>query len=155
MRLPHLLIPVAVTLPALFLVIWFLSRVGLDPGREKVLVPAVGLVLWFAGLPLYWPICKRLGIPPLLIFAPGCPHCHARPGGWWCVERQMPKKGRSPERVILACGLCEKRVELWLRRRVAAGAITGSRPAYRLRWPEFLGIWRRLPENEKTNHAMG
>ena len=146
MRLPHLLIPIAVVLPGLLLAIWLLKSAGLDFGRENLAVAALSLVLWFAGLPLYWPICRLLGIPPLLIFAPACPHCGKQPGGWWCVERHMAQKGRTPERVVLACGLCEGRVELWLRRCVASSAVTASLPSYRLRWPEFLGIWRRLPE---------
>ena len=147
MRLPHLLIPIAVMVPGIWVAMALLKSAGFDSRGGNLAVAGLGLVFWFAGLPIYWPICRLLGIPPLFIFAPACPHCHKKPGGWWCVERQMPMKGRTPERVVLACGLCEGRVELWLRRSVAMGAVSGSLPSYRLRWPEFLGIWRRLPES--------
>ncbi len=124
---------------------WLLKSAGFEIGDNDPKLMAITVVLWFACLPVYWWIFRFFGIPPLFIFAPACPHCHKKPGGWWTVDRQMPKKGRMPERITLACGLCHGKVELWLRRRVPANSVTPAWPSYRLRWPEFLGIWRRLP----------
>jgi hypothetical protein len=138
MRLLHLLIPIAWILPVAILA----GALKLPSSLDFPLF----IILWFAGLPVYWWICRFFGIPPLFIFAPACPHCHKKPGGWWHVGSQMPKRGRTPERVTLACGLCKGTVELWLWHGNGTSSTTGM-PTYRLRWPEFLGIWKRLPDS--------
>jgi hypothetical protein len=92
--------------------------------------PVVAVVL--AG-----PLARLLRLPPLMMFSGPCPGCGTRPLGWW-----SPRSAGTP--LPLICGHCGTEVDLWLTCRPPSHAASSPRPAYRLRWPPFLGIWRRI-----------
>jgi hypothetical protein len=143
MTLPHVLILSLSSLIGAVVLAWILHvTAGIDAGRGlwALLLPFVSIV---PGVPLAWWISRLLRVPPLMIFAPDCPHCHQHPPGWWCLRQHKTSKTGMIERFDLACGLCDGRVTLWLRRRVAH-PVSAEVPNYCLRWPEFLGIWRCL-----------
>jgi hypothetical protein len=120
----------------------FHALTGIDAmhGFRTLLTIGVSMV---AALPVSWWLCRLFRVSPLMIFAPSCPHCHEHPPGWWCLEEHPPSGSRMVDRLELACDLCKGKVELHLRRPQAA-AVSSEFPSYRVRWPQFLGIWRRL-----------
>jgi hypothetical protein len=91
-----------------------------------------------------WPECRVLGVPPLFISSGPCPHCGLRPPGWRVIHQQMSRAGRMPDYVELACGLCGGKLILWLRLRAPSIAASAALPTFCLRWPPFLGLWKRL-----------
>jgi hypothetical protein len=68
---------------------------------------------------------------------PACPHCGA-PEGPWGVE--SPSAPPSSEQ--LPCGRCGQRVEFWYITPKPSQA-SCALPAFVLRWPRNLGLWRR------------
>ena len=111
-------------------------------------VPRHGAVWWlllpiavFAALLLAWPLSRLFRMSPLMVFSGPCPGCQARPPGWWAAEAES-------RRVVLVCGTCRERVELWLTRRPPVNAVPAAGHTFRLRWPEFLGMWCEVPRPE-------
>ena len=111
------------------------SMLGIDP-ESRLAQLLIALAEGFAALSLAWPIARLFGMTPMMTLAGPCPNCKTRPSGWW---------GSKPEsnRLRLICGKCGTDVDLWLRRPTSQPAVA-ARPTYRLRWPEFLGMWRRI-----------
>ncbi|GMV95224.1 MAG: hypothetical protein AMXMBFR82_50020 [Candidatus Hydrogenedentota bacterium] len=153
MRLPHILIPTVFVALTFAFVARLVEFAGFNFGGYTAIHWILAAVLYFAGLPIYWQICRRLNVPPLFVFAPACPHCGERPSGWKLIDAYVPETARFPERLILACGQCSEKVELWLQRRVDPEARAQAFPSYRLRWPEFLGIWSRLPGKQDSEES--
>ena len=91
-----------------------------------------------AGLEVSWWLCRIIGYPPLSLFFGPCPSCDGRPAGWWF-------QWRSHSLLVLGCGDCGQKVELWLSRTRYAEP-PSALPRYELRWPEFLGRWRRIAD---------
>jgi hypothetical protein len=142
LRLAHLLIVIA---------IGGFGAIVLPPILRSAGLPVHGPaeVIWLISLfsisiVLAWPVCRVLGIPPLFIFAGPCPHCARRPRVWGVIHRQMPRVGRMPDNVELACGLCRGKLILWLRLSAPSKIGCATTPNFCLRWPPFLGLWRRL-----------
>jgi hypothetical protein len=137
MKLGHVLLSVLLIGALSIPVASFLETMGVEPnGLAETLVlltvvPVVAVI--FA-----WPISRFLRLTPLMVFAGPCPGCRTRPPGWWHF-------GTTSDPMLLACGRCGTEVDLWLTRRPRGHATSHGRPAYRLRWPEFLGIWTRIP----------
>ena len=136
MKLSHLLVMVFTTTGVLLLFSWLLSLAGM-PTCSGALLWLLSLFACFASLPLAWPISRLFRLSPLMIFAGPCPGCRTRPPGWWGTE-----SGR--EKLLLVCGACGERVELWLTRRPPTHLVSAEARTFRLRWPEFLGIWQEL-----------
>ena len=143
MTLPHLLLMTFGTTGLAFLFSWLLSR----GGAHASFVTLYGLSLplaFIVTLLLAWPVARFFRLRPLIVFAGPCPGCRIRPLGWWATEL-------SPERLLLACGACGERLELWLTRKPPADLVSATVRTYRLRWPEFLGIWREVRgHNERS-----
>ena len=128
MTLPHLLITTFSIGVLTFILVPFVASFG-PP------VLAMPLVL-LGALELAWWICRILGFPPLFVLAGPCPACNRRPDGW---------RFRWESRLLLTleCGCCEQRVQLWMGRSLPSN-LSFEVPTFFLRWPEFLGIWRRV-----------
>jgi hypothetical protein len=135
-KLSHLLVMVLGTLTNTILLGWLLSRAGLQAPLQTLQWLAMPAAMFIALL-LAWPVSRFLGLSPLMILAGPCPGCRSRPPGWWGT-----KSGRA--RLTLICGACGERVELWLTRRPPAGQVLEAGHVFRLRWPEFLGLWYRV-----------
>ena len=145
MKLAHLLIMVFTTAGLLLPVAWLLSLAGMSV--------TCGAMFWlsapiafFAALPLAWPISRLFRLSPLMIFAGPCPGCRTRPAGWWGTQ-----SGRKT--LLLVCGACGERVELWLTRRPSLDLVPASARIFRLRWPEFLGIWQEVQHRNDSGTA--
>ncbi len=107
---------------------------GLNGWWKAVVLMAVGV---FA-IELCWWIARRFKIPPLMALAGPCPACSTRPPGWWF-------DGHDAGVLKLRCGACEQPVELWLLRKPPVERVSASVPSFALRWPEYFGVWRKLP----------
>ena len=104
-------------------------------GRAMVwLVAPVAAIL---AVLLAGPIARLFRLSPLMILAGPCPRCGMRPAGWWYDDRRTGA-------LHLQCGNCGQPVDLWAWRRPAAGEIAPDTPSFVLRWPTFLGFWRRV-----------
>lgn len=93
----------------------------------------VGGILAIFGLT--WRIHERYHFRPLCF--PRCSHCKRRPDAWGVAWDAWPRIGI----VCLACG---SPVELWMTRRVDPNDVSEAVPSFRLLWPEFIGMWKRL-----------
>src|SRR5690349_13298140 len=136
MTLPHLLLMTFGTTGLAFLFGGLLSRAA--HASFGMLYGLSLPVAFVVTLLLVWPVARFFRLRPLMMFAGPCPGCRIRPHGWWAREL-------SPERLLLACGACGERLELWLTRRPPADLMSATVRTYRLRWPEFLGLWREVP----------
>jgi hypothetical protein len=140
MTLPHVLLMTIGTTGLNFLFGWLLSRAGLH--TSFVTLYWLSFPLAFAVmLLLAWPISRLFRLRPLMIFSGPCPGCRTRPSGWLATPS-------GPARLEMICGACGERLELWLMRRPPAGLVPGTVPTYRLCWPEFLGIWCKVPSQD-------
>jgi hypothetical protein len=56
---------------------------------------------------------------------------------------------------MLACDACGEQLELWLTRTPPVGLVSATVPVFKLRWPEFLGIWQKVQcqDEAKTEGA--
>ena len=136
MRLSHLLVMVVPVSFCSGLSVTLLLGAGIPISERQLLWFTVPAAV-FAGLAIAGPLSRLLGLSPLMIFAGPCPACHTRPSGWWAMESQ-------PRRLILACGGCGAQLDLWLTRKRPADVRSQQRYVFVLRWPQFLGIWRRV-----------
>jgi hypothetical protein len=136
MRLSHLLLVIG--LECLFMVPLASIQIlaGATPSFQKrlwfTIVPAMAMALAVA-----WPVARRLGIPPLMVFAGPCPGCRQRPPGWW-------NSSTDRDRLQLTCGACGARVTVWLASSLPPDITALDVPTYVLRWPQYLGVWRRV-----------
>ena len=136
MTLPHLLLMTFGTTALSFLFGGLLWRAGAQ-ASFLTLYSLSSPVAFCVTLFLAWPIARLFRLRPLMIFAGPCPGCGKRPPGWWAKEL-----GR--ERLLLGCGVCGEKLELWLTRKPPAALVSATVRTYRLRWPEFLGVWREV-----------
>ena len=136
MRLAHLLV---IIVPECLLTLVLVGVLAGAGGRRvtagELAVVTVGAL--GVSLALAWPLCRVCGVPPLMMLAGPCPHCHKRPRGWW--SRPGPKPSLD-----LRCGACGQPVRVWLTRTPPRGIASTHVPTYVLRWPEFLGLWRPI-----------
>lgn len=136
MKLSHLLLSQGLTVLLVFPLAWLQGLAGVNlPFQERVwisLPPAL-----FAAVATAWPLARMLGIPPLMIFSGPCPSCTQRPAGWW-------KSAGGVDRWHLLCGECGACITLWLRSPRSTEITSPDEPTYVLRWPQFLGVWRRV-----------
>src|SRR5215475_8337583 len=97
---------------------------------------------------LAWPISQLFRMTPLMIFSGPCPGCQRRPPGWWTTEAGRKK-------LLLTCGACGEQLDLWLTRTPPVDLVSSTVPVFKLRWPEFLGIWQevRCQDDAKTEGA--
>jgi hypothetical protein len=113
-----------------------LEMIGLDPetsAARLLLFPAIA----FITVVLAWPIARCFRMTPLMIFSGPCPNCKQQPPGWG-------GHAAEPDRLLLLCVKCGTEFDLWLTCRPPMERVTTTRPACRLRWPEFLGVWKRI-----------
>jgi hypothetical protein len=89
-----------------------------------------------------WPIFQRLRIRPLA--SPRCPHCHKIPPTYYVLD-EWP-------RYVMTCAYCCHPLEAWMGCRPPRAAMPSQEmPSFGLRWPEVLGVWRRLPSPPAGN----
>jgi hypothetical protein len=134
-KLDHVILLNVLSGAIILLIVAGLRQIGIEPGTPAsylLSIPPAG----FIAVVLAWPIARRFGMSPLMIFSGPCPNCSRRRLGWWIVATEV-------DRLHLRCGQCGTEVDLWLTRPPSTQLIATTRPAYRLRWPAFLGVWRR------------
>jgi hypothetical protein len=100
-----------------------------------VVVPLATL----AAVLLAWPVARLLGVGPLMFLSGPCPNCGMRPRAWGVLEKDA-------KHLRLTCSNCSQPVELWYSRTIP-DAPSDSLPRYRLHWPKFLGLWKRVNAN--------
>ena len=88
-----------------------------------------------AVLGLSWPIYKHFRFRPLCL--PRCHHCHRMPETYGVAYAEWPL-------VVVICTACNAPTELWMTRTVNINAVSTETPSFYLRWPEFIGLWRRV-----------
>ena len=137
MRLCHLLLVIGLELPLMVALTSVLATWRPD-ALSWPFLSAAGAAAASAAILVAGPVSRRLRMPPLMVFAGPCPGCGVRPEGWWLTEK-------VDERLTLMCVNCEQSVVLWMNRAPSAAEIVGGVPNYVMRWPSFLGIWRRTP----------
>jgi hypothetical protein len=143
MKLSHLLLMVFGSSGLSFFFSWLLSFAGAHlSSTERYWLSFT--IAFFVAIILAWPVSRLFRLSPLMIFAGPCPGCHTRPPGWWATEA-------GKMRLILNCGACGEQSELWLTRRPTNDVSSGTGHIFRLRWPEFLGIWREV----RSQHTTG
>ena len=123
---------------------WLLAVVGVSATAEKGIWLSMGPAILFA-FTIGWPIARRLGMSPLMIFAGPCPACQRRPEGWW-------SSGSNSELLQLRCGACGEGVIVWLVPPSRAALLRSGVQMYVLRWPQFLGVWRRVDSAARQNN---
>ena len=136
MKLSHVLVTTLGTSAFCILFSWLLCIAGVQAPfitRSWICLPAA----FVAALIVAWPVSRLLRMPPLMTFAGPCPGCHTRPPGWWAT-------GSNGMKLVLLCGACGQQSELWLTRHPPRGEVATRGHTFRLRWPEFLGIWREV-----------
>ena len=98
------------------------------------------------------PIALAIGAPAYLVIAPlvyraaglrpmhypPCPHC-AAPDGPWGIQHRTT----AARQEVMLCGPCGATTLFVHRGRPDLDATPGL-PAFQLRWPRPLGIWRRI-----------
>ncbi|HEV8718149.1 MAG TPA: hypothetical protein VGX03_35705 [Candidatus Binatia bacterium] len=84
-----------------------------------------------------WAIAKRIHLTPLRIWTPRCPHCDGKSDDYRFAERAWPS-------IRLECPKCNGQFLLLMRRANSPTDGHTPLPTYALRWPEFLGLWRRV-----------
>lgn len=138
MTLTHLLMATAAAFPALLGATYVMARTAHLSAPLRLLAAAAALLsaVLFA-LAMLWLICRTLRMPPLFLFACPCPHCGRKPGAYALRTDEWPM---TP----LACTLCGGALVLWMTRRAAPEHLPLDTPVYCLRWPEFVGRWRRI-----------
>src|SRR5262245_5674126 len=136
MKLSHLLVMTITTGVCSVLLTESLLYAGVRASARELELLTMPAALLLA-LVVAWPISRLFHISPLMIFSGPCPGCRTRPPGWWRVESHG-------KRLTIACATCGQRVDLWLTRKPETGAASGTSCVFTLRWPEFLGIWRRV-----------
>lgn len=136
MKLSHLLLMMFLITALDLLFQGLLAIVGVRIYDGLLVVFLFPVAVWVA-----WPVSRVLRMSPLMIFSGPCPRCKTRPPGWWAQS----SFGRK---VVLTCGECGEQLELWLTRKPPIDLVSTTVPAFRLRWPEFLGVWCRVqPKN--------
>src|SRR5262245_24418400 len=78
---------------------WFLAKAGVTMPSANVTLLLLPIAL-FLSLLCAWPVCRRFGLLPLMVFSGPCPGCQTRPPGW-----RHNWDGAS-DSMVLACGLC-------------------------------------------------
>ena len=104
--------------------------------------------MWLVGVPvgvivyvvLTPPIYRRFRLLPL--FLPVCPHCRRLPDGYHVLVDLWP-------RTLVACGHCERSIELWSRR-PAPSDVSKTVPSLLLSWPHSIGRWRPISSEESA-----
>lgn len=135
MKLSHLLLTIFLACLVAWPLAWLQGLVGVSlPLEGRVWISIVPAIV--AAIVVAWPFARLLGMPPLMIFS-ACPACKRRPPGWW-------NSGTDTAQLQLACGECGERVNLWLTSPRPANIVSSDVPTYVLRWPRFLGVWRRV-----------
>jgi hypothetical protein len=93
---------------------------------------------------LAWPVFRLLSLRPLIL--PRCPHCGNRHGNYHVPREAWPA-------AVLLCVHCDKPLCLLLS--AGARSIHPEVPAVTLRWPGFLGLWKRTsgvtPEGNRSH----
>jgi hypothetical protein len=136
MTLAHQLLVTLNTIGFAFLFAWLLPGLGIEASFGAVYWSTLPIAFCCA-LIAPWPISRLFNLRPLMIFAGPCPGCGTRPPGWWATET-------TRNSLILKCDTCGELVHLWLTRTVPRGNRSTTAHVYRLRWPEFLGIWSEV-----------
>ena len=117
------------------------SRIMRSFSNSDTFTFILGLVLFslvfLIGCAIAWPIWQRLGFGPLFVRSGPCPYCQERPAKWLI-------RAQSKDRAALSCGQCGGQLELWLMRRPPMEHVSKVVPSFALRWPQFLGLWRRI-----------
>ena len=138
MTLRHLLIATAGLFPVLLLLgVVGQKTEGLGTPLRLLLSGGAVLATGACMLTLIWHACRLFRFPPLFILASSCPHCGRRPAVYGLRTDDWPK-------TLLACTLCGGIFILWMARRVRPELLDLDVPTYALRWPEFVGRWRRV-----------
>lgn len=77
------------------------------------------------------------------LFFPRCPHCRCRPEAYGVVQHEWP-------RAVLCCCRCEQfhEIRFVYPERLP---VASDFPVLVLRWPWFLGWWRRVPSSPETS----
>jgi hypothetical protein len=136
MTLSHFFVVIVPSVALTFLFTWLQGIVGVGLSFQVRYWTSVP-VACVAAIFLAWPLGRLFGQRPLMVFSGPCPTCKGRPPGWW------HKKGGGKDRLTLLCGNCGQQVELWMTSRPNPNELLVDVPAYVLRSPQFLGVWRR------------
>ena len=136
MRLSHLLLTIVLEWLLAMPLAWLLGLTGVSVSFDTrvyiSIIPAMVLAIMVA-----WPFARLLRIPPLMIFSGPCPACGQRPPGWRV-------SAITTDLWQLRCGKCGARVRLRQTPWGLASDTSSDVPTYVLRWPQFLGVWRRI-----------
>src|SRR5262245_14891284 len=111
----------------------------LESGGSLAVATAVLLPLLVAFLSVIaaWPIASAIHLTPLRLWTPRCPQCGSSAREYRVIERSWPS-------LRLACPNCSGELVLHLLPARKAPTTSIEVPSYALRWPQFLGLWRRL-----------
>jgi len=132
MKLSHLLLMVFMVATVVVLLALVFPGLAVTSSRVYWLTLPLSFLI---ALLLAWPVSRLLRLSPLMIFAGPCPGCKTRPSGWWSTTES------DKVRLVLVCGACGERSELWLTRKPPADRHAKANHTFRLRWPQFLGVW--------------
>jgi hypothetical protein len=130
MTLPHLLALVPLSAAAWLGCVPIARSTRLGDGGMLVICLLLHVLLLAV---LAWPVFRLLSLRPLIL--PACPSC-GKPHADYRIPREA-----WPEPVI-TCVHCGARLRLVLS--AAALRQPSTLPTLALRWPGFLGIWRRV-----------
>jgi len=89
-------------------------------------------------LVLGWPLFKLLSLRPLIL--PMCSSCGRRHGNYHLSRDAWPV-------AVILCAHCSKPLRLVLNGKAVPLEPPGL-PTVTLRWPGFLGLWRRVPPQD-------
>src|SRR2546427_4522598 len=142
MTVSHLLLLLIPTSALTFLFAWLQTVLGVSFSFEARYWASFPFAL-VTSIFLVWPLARLLRVPPLMIFSGPCPACERRPPGWRAYTRDRDK-------LVLACGLCGERIDLWLTSAPGSSPTSSIVHSYVLRSPRFLGVWRRLDSHERA-----
>jgi hypothetical protein len=143
MRVIHILIMLVATLVVVFFAGGVARLFGVPdiPPDYKLRGAAITLILvgafLSAVLSLSWYVCSLLRIQPMSLSIPPCDRCGRKPPSYKFIERNWPRH-------VLVCSHCSSKLEVWFCLRIPETSVPSDISCFRLRWPQFLGLWRRV-----------
>ena len=136
--LKHLLVTVGLFMMGLLILPVLHDASDRFAAPEAVAVPVMIALGCGAVIFLSWPVYRVLHLRPLIL--PICPRCGKRHTNYHVPAAAWPD-------AVLVCVHCEAPLRLLLTRKAPPNPPTDiptDIPTVNLRWPEFLGMWRKV-----------